>query len=446
MRMIAAVLTACALLASLGANQVEPSGYIRVDDMLLLPEQLEPVDGRHRSHANPISVANRFGTWYAGVIPFQLASSFSASERNLILNAFATWSRVAPLYFVERTTQAGYLNVTRADDPSDPSNCYSGIGFNAPGQVVRTNIGPGCFNQRTVTHEVGHALGLYHEHQRADRDSYLQIDFDNVREGAQSNFRILSSVPRVAEYDFESVMHYRANTFAADASRPTLIPLERYRQFASIMGTLPEPSARDHEVLAFVYNAKLRDNAARTPTVTPQTRFDRSELLNVLEWLHAFYMSRYGLQRPNGLSIDGRPDFGGIAQWLFGSYLPARASGFEVAPAFDLVLAEITASEEWRQKNPTRQPLTRVVYTPRLTFATDEYLGVMQQLDRFYAAPEGLQRPTGLSIAGGPDFSGIATWIFDVYLSERLRGISPAAAWVITENAIRATDEWRRKH
>jgi hypothetical protein len=110
------------------------------------------------------------------------------------------------------------------------------------------------------------------------------------------------------------------------------------------------------------------------------------------------------------------------------------------------VVAEITPTEERRQNNPTRVPLTRVTFTPRLGFDADEYLSVMRQLDRFYASAEGLQRPEGLSIGGGPDFLGIATWVFDVYLNERLRGISASTSWVITENAIRATDEWRRKH
>ena len=70
----------------------------------------------------------------------------------------------------------------------------------------------------------------------------------------------------------------------------------------------------------------------------------------------------------------------------------------------------------------------------------------MNRLDAFYRAPEGLQRPNGLALNGGPDFIGIATWVFDIYLAERLRGISPAAAWTLTENAIKATDEWRSKH
>ena len=83
---------------------------------------------------------------------------------------------------------------------------------------------------------------------------------------------------------------------------------------------------------------------------------------------------------------------------------------------------------------------------PAVSFSRDEFLDVLNRLDRFYSAPEGLQRPNGLSISGGPDFLGIATWIFDIYLTERLNGISPNGAWTITENAIRATNEWRSKH
>ena len=48
----------------------------------------------------------------------------------------------------------------------------------------------------------------------------------------------------------------------------------------------------------------------------------------------------------------------------------------------------------------------------------------MQRLDDFYRAPEGLQRPEGLSINEAPDFEGIAAWIFDVYLNARLAGRS----------------------
>jgi hypothetical protein len=169
-------------------------------------------------------------------------------------------------------------------------------------------------------------------------------------------------------------------------------------------------------------------------------------MLLAMERLHNFYMSRMGLQRPQGLSIEGRPDFLGIAQWIFDIYLPARSAGFSQVGAFDIVVAAITRTDEWRQKNAGRTSLTPSTFRPAVSFSRDEFLDVLNRLDRFYSAPEGLRRENGLSIAGGPDFLGIATWIFDIYLAERLNGISPNGAWTITENAIRATDEWRSKH
>jgi hypothetical protein len=212
------------------------------------------------------------------------------------------------------------------------------------------------------------------------------------------------------------------------------------------MGTLPDPSDLDHAAIAFLYNAQLRESTIRTPTEPVRAQFDRADLLLAMERLHAFYMSPFGLQRAQGLSISGRPDFLGIAQWIFDVYLPARSGGFSAEGAFDIVIAAITRSEEWRQKNVGRTPLTPSGFTASVTFSRDEFLDVLNRLDAFYRAPEGLQRPDGLSISGGPDFLGIAAWVFDVYLNERLRGTSSTAAWVVLENSIRNTDEWRRKH
>ena len=169
-------------------------------------------------------------------------------------------------------------------------------------------------------------------------------------------------------------------------------------------------------------------------------------MLLAMERLHNFYTSRMGLQRPQGLSIGGKPDFLGIAQWIFDIYLPARSAGFSSRGAFDIVAAAITRTDEWRNKNPGRAALTPASFRPAVSLNRDEFLDVLNRLDRFYSAPEGLQRPNGLSISGGPDFLGIATWIFDIYLAERLNGISPNGAWTITENAIRNTGEWRSKH
>ena len=89
---------------------------------------------------------------------------------------------------------------------------------------------------------------------------------------------------------------------------------------------------------------------------------------------------------------------------------------------------------------------SRASFTPIVNFDRNEFLDALQKLDAFYADVNGLQRPNGLSIAGGPDFLGIAAWIFDVYLSERLSGGSANVAWTRVVNAIQSTQEWKSKH
>jgi hypothetical protein len=71
---------------------------------------------------------------------------------------------------------------------------------------------------------------------------------------------------------------------------------------------------------------------------------------------------------------------------------------------------------------------------------------VLTWLNDFYKSTDGLQRPEGLWIDGHPDFQGIAMWVFDVYLRNRLNGQSEEQARRSVEDAIKQSDEWRSKH
>lgn len=48
------------------------------------------------------------------------------------------------------------------------------------------NIGEGCEHKGTIQHEIFHALGRVHEQSRPDRDGYVIINYNNIKEGSHS--------------------------------------------------------------------------------------------------------------------------------------------------------------------------------------------------------------------------------------------------------------------
>lgn len=91
---------------------------------------------------------------------------------------------------------------------------------------------------------------------------------------------------------------------------------------------------------------------------------------------------------------------------------------------------------------PPVQPPTRNGRLPSREEALDE----LNFLDQYYASKEGLDRKQGLSMAGAPDFLGVAAWYLDVYQNARLSGASRAEARAAYISEIRHSNEWKAKH
>ena len=85
-------------------------------------------------------------------------------------------------------------------------------------EIQHINMGSLC-SYIAVVHEIGHAVGFWHEHGRPDRDKYITIHRENILPGFEHLFEIEPETDSLGEpYDFNSVMHYYTDHFSVGDS------------------------------------------------------------------------------------------------------------------------------------------------------------------------------------------------------------------------------------
>nr|BAC16237.1 myosinase-I [Heterololigo bleekeri] len=167
--------------------------------------------------------------WPIKKIPMHIYSHFAQSDIDVILESLREIEddiRVDGkdcLTFVNKTEDEEiYIYVAKG------VGCRSNIGYKGRNQGVK--LGVGCRVKGIIIHEVLHSLGFYHEHSRPDRDEFVKIMFDNIKEKDKNNFLKLMP-PEIntqgLPYDYNSIMHYEESSFAIDRFKPTIVPLKK---------------------------------------------------------------------------------------------------------------------------------------------------------------------------------------------------------------------------
>ncbi|XP_068723572.1 zinc metalloproteinase nas-15-like [Montipora capricornis] len=162
----------------------------------------------------------RRGLWTNGVFVYQIDSSFrrSSSAMAAIRAGIRMWSDNTCIQFRERRgSERSYAYFTSG------GGCSSMVGQTGRRQSI--SLGRGCLYAGIVAHEIGHALGFYHEQSRPDRDEYVTIYRGNIRRGMEFNFNKYSrsTIDSLGTpYDYGSVMHYDSRAFSRNG-RPTIV-------------------------------------------------------------------------------------------------------------------------------------------------------------------------------------------------------------------------------
>ncbi|VDO15036.1 unnamed protein product [Rodentolepis nana] len=171
--------------------------------------------------------------WSYNRIPYIIDKLyFSKNELRDLQSSIDVWNSETCVNFVPyRRGDKSWVRIT------DGTSCYSQyMGFKgAPGEQIVTLSRNGCRFYGLYLHELGHVIGLDHEHVRADRDEYLNVDTDGVPDDMKSFFTRKTKNQLLAfdsPYDLQSIMHYGQSSFSVfadktpiDVKDPKLRPL-----------------------------------------------------------------------------------------------------------------------------------------------------------------------------------------------------------------------------
>lgn len=200
-------------------NFWEESGQFEGDIMLEGPERTGVILSTDR--------------WPDGVIPYYLDDNhFTEDEEEQIKSVMEEYHINTCIKFRPYRKSDTEFIILRSDKPG----CWSHVGRKDGGQVI--NLQPGCLRSGTIAHELLHAVGFRHQQSASDRDNYVSIKWENIREGTERNFKKYPASDVTdfgVGYDYDSVMHYSRKAFSKN-DKDTIVPRDPNAEIGQRIG------------------------------------------------------------------------------------------------------------------------------------------------------------------------------------------------------------------
>ena len=167
------------------------------------------------------SFENVIVKWENGYIPYFYTGYFTEDEKVTVRAAMKEWENACGVRFEEVLPRSSAYEIVKTENSTAWA---SSIGENNITNRMFFGVGSDIYGH--ILHELGHCLGLMHEHQRPDRDLYVYIVWDNIWPEYDHNFETRDNPLYKEEehaYDYNSIMHYHSRGFSIDGGE-TIVP------------------------------------------------------------------------------------------------------------------------------------------------------------------------------------------------------------------------------
>ncbi|XP_039291931.1 zinc metalloproteinase nas-13 [Nilaparvata lugens] len=266
------------------------SGFIEADNVGDAIDSMEPscpqniwelsgkFEGDIMLGPNEIDVKNvrrnETSRWPNATLVYHIHESFEEEEIQRIKKAMAEIENSSCVKFKEYSEgDKDYVLIE-----NDESGCWSYIGRIGSRQKLNLNREEGCLTHDTIIHEFLHALGFHHQQSASNRDDYVTIHWENIKEKGclfkirspyyiiccqysisdndsmdpKNNFKVMKEW-KVTDfgvgYDYDSVMHYSRCAFSKN-DKPTITTVEEGVK----IGQRDRLSDKDKMKLNIMYN------------------------------------------------------------------------------------------------------------------------------------------------------------------------------------------------